>query len=47
LREVHRQATPAAANFEYLRMRRDQLLGGEVAFLGELGIVERWSGLSK
>src|SRR5207249_486546 len=41
LGEIERKPTPAAADVEHALVRRDQELGREMAFLGELGVVER------
>ena len=43
-REVERKAAPAAADVEHPLAGRGQELGREMAFLGELGIVERLVG---
>src|SRR5712691_3567559 len=41
LGEIERKPAPAAADFEHAPARRDQELRREVAFLGELGVIER------
>ena len=41
LRQIKAHAAPSAADVEHALIRLDQQLGGEVALLGELGVVER------
>ena len=41
LGKIERKAAPAAADVEHRCARLDTKLGGEVALLGELGVVER------